>query len=136
MDPVTLIVTALVAGAAAGLKDAAGSAVKDAYTGLKGLLTRKFADRSVAQTVLDEHEQQPDVYEAPLRSELAAAGVDQDAQILQAAHRLLELADPQGAASGKYEVNIRTGQGVQIGDHNQQHNVFGAPPSENDRPIP
>ena len=38
MDPVSLIVTALATGAAAALKDTAGEAVKDAYSGLKSLL--------------------------------------------------------------------------------------------------
>src|ERR1700722_6846176 len=43
MDPVTLIVAALVAGAAAGLKDTASSAIKDAYNGLRGLVLRRLA---------------------------------------------------------------------------------------------
>ena len=34
MDPVSLIVTALTAGAAVALKDTASQAVKDAYDGL------------------------------------------------------------------------------------------------------
>lgn len=36
MDPITLIVTALAAGAVLGVKDIASAAVKDASTGLKG----------------------------------------------------------------------------------------------------
>jgi hypothetical protein len=43
MDPVTLILTALVAGAAASVKDTANQAVKDAYNGLQDLIKRKFA---------------------------------------------------------------------------------------------
>jgi len=35
MDPITLIVTALTAGAALGIKDTASTAVRDAYVGLK-----------------------------------------------------------------------------------------------------
>jgi hypothetical protein len=38
MDPVTLIVSALVAGAATAAKDTTSNVVKDAYSGLKGLL--------------------------------------------------------------------------------------------------
>ena len=37
MDPVTIIVTALALGAAAGLKPVAEQAVKDAYAGIKTL---------------------------------------------------------------------------------------------------
>ena len=38
MDPVTLILTALAAGATASLKDTANQTVKDAYNGLKALI--------------------------------------------------------------------------------------------------
>ena len=41
MDPITLIVTALAAGAATGITDATSSAVKDAYTGLKALVSKE-----------------------------------------------------------------------------------------------
>jgi hypothetical protein len=44
MDPVTLIVAALVAAAAAGGKDVASAAVKDAYAELKRLLVDRVAD--------------------------------------------------------------------------------------------
>ena len=40
MDPISLIITALVAGAAAASKDIAGQAVKDAYKGLKDLIKK------------------------------------------------------------------------------------------------
>ncbi len=45
MDPVTLIVTALAAGAASALQDGASAAVKDAYARLKALVKKRFADR-------------------------------------------------------------------------------------------
>ena len=43
MDPITLIVTALAAGAASGAAEAASAAVKDAYAGLKALVARGWA---------------------------------------------------------------------------------------------
>ena len=43
MDPVTLIVTALAAGAASALQDGAAVAVKDAYARLRALVTKRFA---------------------------------------------------------------------------------------------
>jgi hypothetical protein len=52
MDPITLIVTALAAGAALGVKDAASSAVKDAYAGLKALVGKRLAGRPDAEVVL------------------------------------------------------------------------------------
>ena len=39
MDPVSLIVAALVAGVSAGVGDTATTAVKDAYQGLRSLLS-------------------------------------------------------------------------------------------------
>jgi hypothetical protein len=45
VDPVTLIVTALAAGAGTGLTDAASAAVRDAYQGLKVLVKKRVAGR-------------------------------------------------------------------------------------------
>jgi hypothetical protein len=42
MDPVSFIVAALAAGAAAGLKDTAAAAVKDAYAGVKGWIQTRY----------------------------------------------------------------------------------------------
>jgi hypothetical protein len=38
--------------------------------------------------------------------------------------RDLALADPAGAGTGKYRVDARETKGVQVGDHNIQHNTF------------
>ena len=40
----------------------------------------------------------------------------------------MRLVDEAGARAGKYAVDVRGAKGVQIGDRNTQHNVFGAPP--------
>jgi hypothetical protein len=104
MDPVTLILTALVTGAA----KTAGDAVPDAYKGLKTLIQKKFAGKPVAEAMLDEHEKDPETYAAPLKKNLVEAGVDQDAEILKAAQTLLEQLKSQDPAEGS--VNI--GQGA------------------------
>ena len=105
MDPVTLIVAALVAGAAAGLKDTASSAIKDAYNGLKGLVRRKLAGRPGGELVVDRHEQDPQVWDKPLAQELTAAGAGDDPALVTAAQALMQLVDPAGSAAGKYEVS-------------------------------
>ena len=128
MDPITLIVTALAAGAALGVKDAASSAVKDAYAGLKALATKRLAGRPDAEVVLARHEQAPQTWQAPLLAELGEAGADRDRDLVAAAQALMNLVDAAGAQAGKYTVNVRGAQGVQIGDHNRQDNVFHAPP--------
>jgi len=129
MDPVTLIVTALAAGAASALQDGAAQAVKDAYTRLKALVTGRFADRPKGELVLAEHETAPQTWEKPLAAELSAAGAADDAGLLDAAQALLNLVDEAGSRSGKYTVTVRDSQGVQIGDHNTQTNTFGAGPA-------
>src|SRR5262245_53810138 len=126
MDPITLIVTALAAGAAQGLKDSVSSAVKDAYARLKALVKNRLADRPDAEVVLARHEQAPETWQAPLMAELGEAGANQDADLVAAAQTLMNLVDEVGARAGKYTVDARDAQGVQIGDHARQDNVFHA----------
>ncbi len=127
MDPVMLIVTALAAGAASGAAEAAASAVKDAYAGLKALVARRLGGRPDAELVLARHEQAPEVWQAPLAAVLADAGADRDLELVHAARALMTLVDGAGARAGKYTVDVRGAQGVQIGDHNRQDNVFNVP---------
>ncbi len=127
MDPVTLIVTALAAGAALGMRDAASSAVKDAYTELKALVRKRLGSRPDGELLLARHEQAPDTWRAPLMAELDQAGVGHDPSLVAAAEALMRLVDEAGARAGKYAVDVRGAQGVQIGDRNTQRNVFGAP---------
>lgn len=117
MEPISLILAALVAGAAAGAQDAAGRAVRDAYDGLRSLLERKLAGRAAGAAVLREHERAPDVWEKPLREELSESGAGQDEAIVRVAQRVLAAADPGGARSGKYNVTISGGKGIVVGDH-------------------
>jgi hypothetical protein len=51
MDPITLIVTALVAGAALGAQDTMSAMVKDAYTGLKNLVSKRLGGGPGAELV-------------------------------------------------------------------------------------
>ncbi len=125
MDPVTLIVTALAAGAASALQDGASAAVKDAYARLRALVERRFTNRPEGELVLAEHEAAPQTWEAPLAAELSAAGPERDVALVAAAQALMRLVDEAGSRSGKYLVAVRDSQGVQVGDHNTQTNTFG-----------
>jgi hypothetical protein len=126
MDPITLIVTALAAGAAVGVKDTASAMVKDAYAGLKALVKKRLGGGPGAELVLAKHEQAPEAWQAPLMAELAGTGADRDRDLIAAAQALLDLVGEAGG--GKYTVDVRGAQGVQVGDHNRQDNVFNAPP--------
>jgi RIP homotypic interaction motif len=126
MDPITLIVTALAAGAAQGITDSASAMMKDAYASLRARVKEKLGGKPGAELVLAKHEQAPETWQAPLVAELAEAGADRDRDLIAAAKALLDLIG-EAAGAGKYTVDVRGAQGVQIGDHNRQDNVFNAP---------
>ena len=104
MDPISLIIAALVAGAA----KAAGNVAPDAYNGLKALIKRKFAGEPKAEMVLEEHETDPETYEAPLKKKLAEAGADKDEEIIKKAQELLKQLKPEQVAGG----NINVGRDI------------------------
>jgi hypothetical protein len=116
MDPISLIIAALAAGAVAGVKDTASQAVKDAYTGLTELLRRRFAGNRHAEAALDQAEQQPESDQVLLAEHLRTVGADGDEELIRAARALLQQADPVGARAGKYNVRITGGKGIVVGD--------------------
>ena len=125
MDPVTLIVTALAAGAASALQDDAKSAVSSALARLRALAGSRLSARPAGQVVLAQHEQAPDVYGTPLEHELTQAGAAADPELVNAARELMKLLDAVGSAAGRYTVTVQDSSGVQVGDHNTQVNHFG-----------
>jgi len=128
MDPITLIVTALAAGVTSGTADVTSAAVKAAYRKLWTLVRKRFAGRPEAELVLAKHESAPGTWQAPLAAELTGVGADRDADLLAAAQALMSLIDGAGARAGKYAVDVRGAQGVQVGDLGRQVNIFNAPP--------
>jgi len=118
VDPVTVIVAALGAGVSAGLTDTAGVAVRDAYEGLRDAVRRRLGGG--ADGAIEAYAGDPGGQSERLTRLLSAAGAGQDAQIVAAARRLLELADP----AGKYDVDLREAKGVVVGDGNVQVNHF------------
>jgi hypothetical protein len=87
MDPVSVVVTALVAGATAGLKPAAEQAVKDAYAGLKALIQRKWQQVSVGQL---EANPTSEARQAVVKEDLAQTEAGKDRELLAMADKLLE----------------------------------------------
>lgn len=112
-DPVSLIMAALVAGAA----KTAGEAVQDAYKGLRELIKRKFEGKPAAQVVLEEHEKDSETYEAPLKKNLTELEADKDNEIISAAQKLMKLADPEGTSSGKWNINVQGGVKNFVGEN-------------------
>ncbi|MEV6842100.1 hypothetical protein [Actinoplanes sp. NPDC051411] len=127
VDAMSVIVGALAAGGVAGAKDVASAAVKDAYAGLRGLLVHRVSgtpQEAEVLNVLDTNQVEPAVWESQLRQALTATGVDDDAELLATAQRLLTLVDPASARSRKFHVDASQAKGVYIGDGGTQSNTF------------
>ncbi|MEH2305513.1 hypothetical protein [Nostoc sp.] len=130
MEPVSMIIAALGAGAIAATKDTAGTAVKDAYQGLKTLIKQRFADQGKEDdsNIVDKHEKKLDseAVKALLKEELVNLGVDRDAEIIKLAQELLKQEKPEESAAGKYSTVFQGEvKGIQVGDRNTQENKFG-----------
>jgi hypothetical protein len=144
MEPITTtILTALAAGASAAAKDMAGSAIKDAYQGLKKAIQRRLAGQPNADLVLAEHEKRPEVWNKPMEEALIQAGADSDQEIVHQAQAVLKLlsdvkhggqqvhgsgaaADRGGVAAG--QGGIAAGRDVAIGSGGRDKEVKGERP--------
>ncbi|MEU6974890.1 MULTISPECIES: hypothetical protein [unclassified Streptomyces] len=129
MTGVELILAALATGAAAGVSESAGTAVRDAYAGLRDALRRRAApegagDDTGTRELPAAEETEPGLWEARMRGRLVETGADRDERVLAAARLLLERAEAAGARRAGPVVNAEQAKGVQIGDHNTQTNHF------------
>lgn len=117
MEPLSLLFSAIVAGAGAALKPTAEQVVKDAYAGLKTVIQRKWGGVG-----LDTIENDPasEVRQAILREDLEKKGDPNDLEVLEQARALLAAVaahDAQaGEAVGITVENIRAGANVNIRD--------------------
>jgi hypothetical protein len=119
MDPLTLIVAALVNGAAAAAKDVGGEAVKNAYSGFKTLIVRKFGSKASVEAAIAGVEpksvEKKPVSESRkdvLKEELEVAGADKDAELLKQAQALIELLEKNRVQSGVSYAATNTGSGA------------------------
>lgn len=112
MDPITVIVTALALGAAVGLQDTAPQVIKDAYTGIKTLILRKYGDVG-----LDKLEKKPDsqAKKDSVAEDLAAAHAEQDTELVTQAQNLVQLVD-QHAPETAAEINVKLADIKAIGN--------------------
>jgi hypothetical protein len=130
MDAVTLILTALAAGASAGAIDELKGETKNkaqvAYGKLHDLVVGRFrvAGTPNAEGTLADYEEDPETCGKILAKKLGAASADQDDAILAAAQALVDILGQQGPEADKYDVTITDSKGVQVGDHNTQTNTF------------
>ena len=93
MDPITAaIVAAVTAGLAAGVTDIGKKAIVDAYNALKGLLEKKFGDKSDLVQAVGDLEQEPasEGRKIVLGEKVKQTGADKDQEVIAAANTLLE----------------------------------------------
>lgn len=102
MDRVTLIVTALGAGAAAERAETASPAVRDAYGSLKALAQERLAGRRYGKQVLAWYEVDPEAWNGQLTKELAESGAGGDVDLAETSLTLLSLVDDAGFRARKY----------------------------------
>jgi hypothetical protein len=87
MDPISIIVTALVTGAATALKPTTEQAIKDAYAGMKALIQRKFGHIDVS---LLETNPTSKARQAVVKEDLEQAGAGQDRELLSKVKAFLD----------------------------------------------
>ena len=119
MDPLTVIISALTAGAAASAKDVVGQAVKDGYAGLKALIVRQFGQKADVEAALEGMEKKPDsqARQGVLKEELETAGAAQDAEVIRQAQALLDLLKQHGLVSGpSYQATLKGSGAIAQGE--------------------
>jgi len=92
MDPISIIVSAVVAGATAALKDTAGQVVRDSYAGLKQLLRDRYRGASVELLEQDPGSQSRELV---LKEDLQKADAGKDEELLRRAQAVLDAIERQ-----------------------------------------
>jgi hypothetical protein len=116
MDPITIIVTALALGAAAGLKPTAERAVKDAYVGIKKLIQDKYQQINLP---LLEGDPASKGRQEVVKEDLARAKADQDEAVLRQAKTLLDAIQkhaPESAGAIGVDLEDIKGASLKIAD--------------------
>jgi hypothetical protein len=132
MEPVTMLVGALVLGSSEALKDTASQAVRDTYQGLKAAVIHAWQKKAgeneqiarEAEVLISNLEQDPDTFRTPLEKRISSSIPEPSQEIIDKAKSLYELLDRPGFDTGKYNVTIKKAKAVQVGDKSTQTNNF------------
>jgi hypothetical protein len=89
MDPISIIITAIVLGAAAGLKPVTEQTIQDAYNGLKRLVQDKYADTRVAIDLL-EKDPKSKAYQEAAQEMFSQTSLGKDEDVLLKAKSVLD----------------------------------------------
>jgi len=107
MDPITAALIAAVA-------KLAEPAVKDAYQGLKSLISKKLGAQHEVVRAVDNLEQKPDSTgrQQTLQEEVKGAGLENDAEILAAARSLIEKIKAQSGGGDHIQQTVTGNQNI------------------------
>jgi hypothetical protein len=111
MDPITLIVTALSAGAGATRRGGTPPALPDAHDELLTLAQARLRGRPNGSMVLRQHAEDPSRWTRPLAKALAAEGADGDTGLIAAAQAVLRMTDAPGSSRGRYALDTASPSG-------------------------
>jgi hypothetical protein len=125
MEPISLILAALAAGASAGISGTMSRAVEDAYASLKAKVVQALRGDHESLKVLEQHDARPQLFRDQMGQIVSSRGLHEDADLLRAAQSFLAGLDPAGAAKGRYSIDARDSQGLVAGDHNTVTQHFG-----------
>lgn len=121
MDPISLILTALVTGAAAGIEPAAKQIVKDAYDGLKTIIKTKY--RQVSVDML-ENDPADKTRQDIIKKDLEKSQVSSDEELLRQAQIVLDAVQKHAPeAVGAVGINLEE---VRVGASLDIKNIIAA----------
>ncbi|MEM1041061.1 MAG: hypothetical protein AAGI91_00380 [Bacteroidota bacterium] len=125
MDPITLIVTALATGAAAGLKDMPAKIITDTYEGLKTLIKDKYNKRDADEAIADlEKKPASEGRKAVVHEELEGAGAGRDEAVLRQAQAVLS-AVREHAPEAAEMVGVRL-RDIEVAENLDIHDVVSS----------
>jgi hypothetical protein len=107
MEPLTMIVSALAAGAAAALKPMAEQAIKESYAGVKALIQRKYAGVDLTPI---ERKPESKVKRMSVKKDLIEVKADKDPELLEQVTKLIEAIEknePAATAAAAIGVDLR-----------------------------
>ena len=120
MEPASMITGALVSAAAVAAKGVGTQAINDGYRALKSAIQTIFQEKCnpEGQIALSKLEENPEVWEAPLKSVLRETEAEKDQFVLENARQLIEsVKDSPEAQHVLSKYNLSESQVGVIGDN-------------------
>jgi hypothetical protein len=102
MEPLSLILTAVVAGESKSESSTMQAEVADDFVALHDALRLRLAGHEDALSALEGYINHPEAHKDRLIKGLLQAGATGDADVLRLSAKVMQRLDPEGAANGNY----------------------------------